>query len=80
MAALQSFLDNLENLRIVTMVGLEHIQASRDEFVKNSTRAQILKAEMLITKIRVLAEHLEREFNTLEYLIEKAQRFPHNSE
>lgn len=74
MAALQSFLDNLENLQIVISVGLEHIQANRDEFAKNSTKAQVLQAEKLITNIRLLTERLEREFNALEYLLEKIKR------
>jgi hypothetical protein len=71
----QSFLDNLKNLHLVLSVALEHVQADRDQFVKDSTVTQVQHFERAITQIRILAEQLEREFNTLEYVIAKR---PHN--
>ena len=76
MADGQSFLDNLKNLRLVLSVALEHVQANRNQFVKDTTGNQVRQFERSITQIRILAEQLEREFNTLEYLIAKR---PHNS-
>ena len=76
MADGQSFLDNLKNLRLVLSVALEHVQANRNQFVKDATGNQVRQFERSITQIRILAEQLEREFNTLEYLIAKR---PHNS-
>ena len=76
MADGQSFLDNLKNLRLVLYVSLEHVQANRNQFVKDATGNQVRQFERSITQIRILAEQLEREFNTLEYLIAKR---PHNS-
>ena len=75
MADGQSFLDNLKNLRLVLSVALEHVQANRNQFVKDATGTQVRHFEKSITQIRILAEQLEREFNTLEYLIAKR---PHN--
>ena len=75
MADRQSFLDHLKNLRLVLSVALEHIQANRNQFVKDATGNQVRHFERSITQIRILAEQLEREFNTLEYLIAKG---PHN--
>jgi hypothetical protein len=71
MADGQNFLDNLENLRMVLSVALEHVQANRNEFVKDAAGNQVRHFERSITQIRILAEQLEREFNTLEYLIAK---------
>jgi hypothetical protein len=67
----QSFLDNLKNLRLVLSVALEHVQANRNQFVKDATGNQVRHFERSITQIRILAEQLERESNTLEYLIAK---------
>ena len=75
MADRQSFLDNLKNLGLVLSVALEHVQANRNQFVKDATGNQVRHFERSITQIRILAEQLEREFNTLEYLIAKR---PHN--
>ena len=75
MADGQSFLDNLQNLRLVLSVALEHVQTNRNQFVKDATGNQVRQFERSITQIRILAEQLEREFNTLEYLIAKR---PHN--
>ena len=74
MANAQNFIDNLKNLRLVTSVALEHVQENRDQFVSEATEIQVRHFERSITEIRMLAEQLEREFNTLEYLI--AKRFP----
>jgi hypothetical protein len=71
MADRQSFLDNLENLPLVLSVALEHVQANRNQFAKDATENEVRHFERSITKIRILAERLEREFNTLEYLIAK---------
>lgn len=74
MANAQNFIDNLKNLRLVTSVALEHVQENRDQFVRESTTMEVRNFERSITQIRMLAEQLEREFNTMEYLIGK--RFP----
>jgi hypothetical protein len=74
MASVQNFLDNLKNLRLVTSVALEHVQDHRDQFVRDATGMDVRQFESSITQIRTLAEELEREFNTLEYLI--AKRLP----
>ena len=71
MADRQSFLDNLKNLHLVLSVALEHVQANRNQFVKNATGNQVRHFERSITQIRVLAGQLEREFNAIEYLIAK---------
>ena len=64
----QNFLDNLENLLLVTSVALEHVQSNRDRFAQAATGAQARQAEKLICQIRVLAVQLEKEFAVLEYL------------
>ena len=74
MADRQSFLDNLENLRLVLSGALEHVQANRNQFVKDATGNEVRRFERSITQIRILAERIEREFNTLEYLIAKRRR------
>jgi len=74
MASVQNFLDNLKNFRLVTSVALEHIQENRDQFVRDATGTDVRHFERSISQIRTLAEQLEREFNTLEYLI--AKRLP----
>jgi hypothetical protein len=71
MASPQSYLDNLENLRAVMSVALEHAQKNCDQLMKNGTGEQMRRAERLIGKIRTLAEQLEKEFNVLESLITK---------
>jgi hypothetical protein len=40
----QSFLDNLENVRLGISVALEHTQENRDQFVKNGTGEQVISA------------------------------------
>ena len=65
----QNFLDNLENLRLVTSVAVEHVQTNRDLFAKSATGVQVRQAEKGIYKIRVLITQLEKEFTILEYLI-----------
>ena len=69
MPASQNFLDNLENLRVVTSVALEHVQDYRDKFAKDATGAEALQAQKQICQIRVLCVQLEKEFAILEYLI-----------
>jgi hypothetical protein len=71
MADPQSFLDNLRNLRLVMSVALEHIQENRNQFVKDATASQLRQVEKSISQIRTLADRIETEFNTLEYLIGK---------
>ena len=71
MADPKSFLDNLNNVRLVTSVALEHIQANLTNFVRDASADQARQCETSINQIRALAEQLEREFNTLEYSIGK---------
>ena len=74
MADAQNFLDNLENLRMVMFVALEHAQENRNQFVKNATGSDLGQFERFVSQIRTLAEQLEREFSTLEDLIGKRTR------
>ena len=67
----KNFLDNLNNLRLVTSVALEHIQANLSNFVRDANANQVRECDRSINQIRTLAEQLEREFNTLEYLLGK---------
>ena len=76
MASPQNYLDNLENLRFVMSVALEHAQQNRDQLMKNGTGEQLRQAERLISKVRTLAEQLEKEFNVLESLITKTLSSP----
>jgi hypothetical protein len=69
MAGAQSFLDNLENLRIVLSVALEHTQTNGNEFVVDADGGQMGQCERSIEQIRILAERLEREFSHLEGVI-----------
>jgi hypothetical protein len=69
MPAQQDFLDNLENLRVVASVALEHVQNNRDQFAKSATGVQVRQAEKAISHIRMLTVQLEREFTILQYLI-----------
>lgn len=71
MADSRRFLDNLKNLRLVTSVALEHVQENRNQFVKDATASEVRQLERFISQIRTVKEQLEREFNTLEYLIAK---------
>jgi hypothetical protein len=73
MAERQSFLDNLENLKLVMSVALEYTQGNLHDFVKNATGVQTRHAERLISQIRSLAEQLEKEFTSLERLLTKAR-------
>jgi hypothetical protein len=73
MAEPGSFLDNLKNLQLVLSVALEHMQTNRSQFVKDATGIQLRHFERCISQIRTLAEQMEREFNTLEYLIAKRE-------
>ncbi len=69
MSAPQNFLDNLENLRLVMSIALEHVQDNRDQFAKSATGVQVRQAEKAIHQIRVLITQLDKEFTILEYLI-----------
>jgi hypothetical protein len=69
MPAPESFLDNLENLRLVMSVALEHVQDNRDPFVQGATGVQVRQVERTIGRLRVLTMQLEKEFAILEYLI-----------
>jgi hypothetical protein len=73
MPASQNFLDNLENLRLVTSVALEHVQDYRDEFAKTATGAEVHQAQKSICQIRVLSVQLEKEFAILEYLVSEGE-------
>jgi hypothetical protein len=67
----QNFLDNLKNLRVVMSVAFEYTQEHRNEFVKHATPGQVRQSERFIAQIRALALQLEKEFNTLDYLLNK---------
>ena len=69
MSAPQNFLDNLENLRLVMSIALEHVQDNRDQFAKSATGVQVRQVEKAIHKIRVLVTQLEKEFIILEHSI-----------
>jgi hypothetical protein len=80
MAGPQSFIDNLKNLQIVTLVALEHAQENRNQFVRDATADQAQQAEMCIRQIRTLAQELEREFSVLDSVLEYfISRLPPNS-
>ena len=70
----QNFLDSLKNLRMVMSVALEHAQEHSNQFVKNATSSDVDQFERLVSQLRTLAEQLEKEFNTLEYLIGRRTR------
>lgn len=65
----QPFLDNLENLRVVSSVALEYVQDRRDEFAKSATGVHARRAEKVIHQLRVVIGELEKEFAVLEYLL-----------
>jgi hypothetical protein len=67
----KNFIDNLKNLRMVMAVGLEHLQANRDTFITDCNDEQLLQFERMVSQIRTIAEQIEREFNTTEYLFSK---------
>lgn len=73
MADPQNFLDNLKNLRVVMSVAFEYTQDHRNEFAKDAIPNQIHQAERYIAQIRALAIELEKEFNTLAYLLAKSR-------
>jgi hypothetical protein len=73
MADPQNFLDNLKNLRVVMSVAFEYIQDRRNEFAKDATPSQIRQSERYVAQIRALAIQLEKEFNTLDYLLTKSR-------
>src|SRR5262249_55484528 len=69
LASSQDFLDNLENLRLVMSVALDHTQRNLDRFVESATGVEMRRADGSISKIRILAEQLEKEFNALEHTV-----------
>lgn len=69
MSDAQNFLDNLENLHVVSSVALEHVQDRRDTFAKSASGIHARRAERLIHQLRVVIGELEREFAILEYLL-----------
>lgn len=73
MADPQNFLDNLKNLRVVMSVAFEYTQDHRNEFAKAATPNQIRQSERYIAQVRALAVQLEKEFNTLDYLLTKTR-------
>jgi hypothetical protein len=70
----RSFLDNLANLRLVLSVAFEYFQANREQFLRRTSGEQIRQAETLISKIRSLAEELEKEFKVLETSLSQQRR------
>jgi hypothetical protein len=73
MADPQNFLDNLKNLRVVMSVAFEYTQGHCNEFAQDATPNQIRQSERYIAQIRALAIQLEKEFNTLDYLLTKSR-------
>jgi hypothetical protein len=69
MPSSQNFIDNLENLRLVMSIALEHVQENRDQFVQSATGVQVRQVEKTICRLRVLTVQLEKEFTILEYLM-----------
>jgi hypothetical protein len=69
----QNFLDNLENLRLVMSVALEHTHKNLGRFVESATGVEMRRADASISKIRSLAEQLEKEFNALEHAVAKVR-------
>src|SRR5258708_12704120 len=45
----QNFLDNLEHLRVVTSVALEHVQDNRHEFARSVTGLELPRAQKSIS-------------------------------
>jgi hypothetical protein len=72
MPASQSFLDNLENLRTVVSVALDHVAAKCEEFTKNATATEKLTVEQTISGIRTRIEALEKELHAFEHSISKS--------
>ena len=68
----QNFLDNLENLRLVMSVAVEHFQRNRQAFAQVAKPAERHDAETLMAKVRTLAEQLQEEFGALQALLAKA--------
>ena len=69
MPSAQNFIDNLENLRLVMSIALEHVQENRDQLAQSATGVQVRQVEKAICRLRVLTVQLEKEFTILEYLI-----------
>lgn len=68
MPSSQNLIDNLENLRFVMSIALEHVQEERDQFVHLATGVQVRQVDKAICRLRVLTVQLEKEFTILEYL------------
>jgi quinol monooxygenase YgiN len=73
MTVAQNFIDNLKNLRVVMSVAFEFTQGHRNAFVEQANPDEVHQSERFITQIRALAAQLEKEFNTLEYLLHKSR-------
>lgn len=71
MSEAKNFLDNLKNLRLVMSVALEYVQTNRKHFIDDATTTQLGQLDRYISQIRTHAEQLEKEFDTLEYLVSK---------
>ena len=74
MADSRSFLDNLVNLHLVMCVALEHVQGNCHDFAATCSREHMSHARTLVSKIRNLAEDLEKEFKSLESLVAEQGR------
>lgn len=68
-----NFLDNLENLRLVLSVALEHFQHNRNVFVRSAQPGETRRAEASMAKSRTLIEQLLGEFAALESQLTKAR-------
>jgi hypothetical protein len=71
LASTQNFLDNLENLRLVMSVALDHTQRNLHHFVESATGVEMRRAHESISKIQSLTEQLKKEFNALEHAVAK---------
>jgi hypothetical protein len=69
MSAMETFLENLRNVRCCLAVALENVHRDEGAFVTTETRQQITAFEEYAIGISVLAAKLDRELSYLEYLI-----------
>jgi len=71
MSGTQRFLDNLEYLRTVVSVAVDHVETKREEFAKNANADEVLRVEQTISGIRSRVEVLEKELHALEHTFPK---------
>ena len=71
MSGTQRFLDNLEYLRTVASVAVEHVETKREEFAKSATADEVLQVERTISGIRSRLEVLEKELRALEQSVSR---------